>query len=169
MGRCLLIVVFYTQKLITIYIAEICYAKLNLSFSTHLRKLCFFNFRFNTRRVMASTIPSMLAKATSSYLSEIEFSYSLAEPLGFLSELENDARSTLPSSSMWRALDDVLSTFAMLHTVRFTLGQHEPGADSFVVCVKRGLSSCNARGLLSFEPALRGMCIINPDLEHEIQ
>jgi hypothetical protein len=83
--------------------------------------------------------------------------YGSPEGQDFLLELENDAMSTMPSSSMWTALDDILSTFSSLRTVRFTLSQGESDPLSFATYVKRGLASCRARGLLSFEHVLDGM------------
>jgi hypothetical protein len=144
--------------------AELFLSKLNLSFSTHLRKLRFLNFKFRSRLALSSTIPSMLARATSSHISEIEFAYCLPERRPLSLELENDAKSITPGSSMWRALDDVLSTFSGLRTVRFTLIPRHYDHLPFIGYVKRGLSSCNARGLLSFERPVGGMCKSGPEL-----
>jgi hypothetical protein len=109
-------------------------------------------------------IPSMLARIASSHISEIEFAYDLPEGRRFFLELENDARSTTPGSSMWRTLDDVLSIFGSLCTVRFRLSPRQPDPLSFVGYVKRGLSSCNARGVLAFEHAIGGMSESCPEL-----
>jgi hypothetical protein len=135
-----------------------------LSLSTRLRKLRFGNFIFKSRQTLSSTLPSMLATITSSYVSEIEFAYDQPEGRDFVSELENDATSTTPGSSMWRALDDVLSTFFSLHTVRFRLSPRQSDPLSFVGYVKRGLSSCNARGVLSFEHASHSTSGSDPEL-----
>jgi hypothetical protein len=93
----------------------------------------------------------MLAEIASSRVSEIEFAYDMPEGRHFLLELENDAKSTTPGSSMWRALDDVLSTFASLRTVHFRLSRDELDPLLLVGYVKRGLPSCNASGVLSFD------------------
>jgi hypothetical protein len=80
------------------------------------------------------------------------FVYAGGMPEGlFILILDRDVKSTMPGSSMWTALDNVLSTFSSLRTVRFKVSQHQYGPLSFVDYVKRGLSSCHARGLLSFE------------------
>jgi hypothetical protein len=106
----------------------------------------------------------MFARITSSYISEIEFAYNRPEGRDFVLELENDAMSTTPGSSMWRALDDVLSSFGSLRTVQFKLSPRQFDPLSFVGYVKRGLSSCNARGVLSFENTNHGTSESDPEL-----
>jgi hypothetical protein len=137
---------------------------LNLSFNTHLRKLRFCNLNFYSPHTLSSTIPSMFAKITSSYIYEIEFAYGLPDEERFLLELENDAMFATPGSSMWTALDTVLSGFSGLHTVRFRLCPRQSDPLSFVGYVRKGLSSCNARGLLSFEHVIDGMSESDPGL-----
>jgi hypothetical protein len=99
----------------------------------------------------------MFARTTSLHVSEIEFMYGQPEGHDFLLEVENNAMSTVPGSSMWTALDDILSAFSGLRTIRFTLSPHQSDLLSFVGYMKRGLSACKARGLLSFEHVLDGI------------
>jgi hypothetical protein len=139
--------------------AEIYLSGLNLSFSTHLQKLRFCDFGFVSRHGLSSIIPSMLATTTSSYINEIEFAYVMLEERHL--KLENDVKS---GPSMWRALDHVLSSFSSLRTVRFRFSPGQSDPLSFVGYVKRGLSSCNARGLLSFVHGLDGMSESGPEL-----
>jgi hypothetical protein len=87
--------------------------------------------------------------------------YGLPESGRYLLDLENDTRS----GSVWRTLDDVLSTLSGLRTVRFTLISCHPVRLTFVNYVKSCLSSCNTRGLLSFERDIGGMSESDPELE----
>jgi hypothetical protein len=112
---------------------------------------------------MSIVIPSMFADVASSYLSEIEFAYCLPERRPFSLELENDAWS---GSSMWRALDEALSRFSRLRTIRSRLTPlwpHQSDLLPFVGYVKKGLSSCDARGILSFEHPSHGMSESHPE------
>jgi hypothetical protein len=81
---------------------EIFLSQVNLSFSTHLQKLCLCTFSFGSRKTLSTTVPSMFAR------------------IGSL--------------------------------------------DIFVGYVKRGLSSCNAHGVLSFEYASHGTSESDPEL-----
>jgi hypothetical protein len=98
---------------------------------------------------MTSILPSVLGRIASLHLEEIEFTYGLPEYFDLMTALENDARFTR-ADSMWTALDDVLSTFSILRVVRFNISVYQAESPSLVDHVKRGLSSCNKRGLLSF-------------------
>jgi len=106
----------------------------------------------------------MLATATSSFIHEIEFVYGEPEEHSVLLELEIDEMTSTPGSSVWSPLDTVLSKFRSLRTVRFRLNSDQPYSISFVRCVKRGLSSCSARGILSFEHVNDGMSESTPEL-----
>jgi len=143
---------FFTME-IWFDLEETSLSQLDLSFNTRLRKLCFPNFHMRSRHALASTIPAMLARIASSDLDEIEF-VRIPEQGKFLQELADDAIFATPSTSMWSALDNVLSGFSGLRTVRFILHQSDPV--SFVGYVRRGLSLCNARNLLSFEHVIDG-------------
>ena len=87
------------------------FSQLDLSFSTHLRKLrfCYFN--------SGSTDALVFARITSLDVSEIEFAY------GSYSSPFERTTSGMPSSK-WRALDDILSRFGSLRTVRFRSGPY---------------------------------------------
>lgn len=134
-------------------IAEMVFLQLNLSFSTQLQTLRFRNFSLGSRRTVSFTIPAMFSRATSPYIHRIEFAYTLPEVYYVFLELQNDARTTTPESSMWSTFDAALSRFRGLRTVLFRLSPLQPEALPLVSYVRRGLPSCNARGLLSFEHA----------------
>jgi hypothetical protein len=163
-GACSSLFSFHQVLLTQLPIADVTLLQLNLSFSTHLQKLRFRDFGFGSRHTLSSTMPATFARAVSSHIYDIEFAYGPPERPHFSLELENDAMSTTPASSMWSALDAVLSTFSSLCTVRFRLSSDQSDPLSFVSYVKRGLRSCNARGILSFEDVLDGMSESDPEL-----
>jgi hypothetical protein len=162
-GACPIFISYSSSFIESTSYTEACLSQLNLSFSTHIQKLRFCGIIFGSRHTLSSTMPSMLARTTSPYIYEIEFWYCLANENHFLSELENDAKSTTPGSSMWTALDTVLSRYSNLRITRFRPSLFQPDPLPFIGYVKRGLSSCNARGLLSFEHAIDCMSESGPE------